>query len=568
MRGTGAAIAGVVAVLAALTAAVFGRSDAAVAQATTPTVVAASRAPGTPPGGLLDWIRDVDGGLAPLPELAATDRAAAQKVALGLYLSHQEYIEIYYGVAGRLTRGSELGPAVKEAETRFHALLAQLQPSSPAPSPAELRRSIRALASQYERVAALAERAGVPLVPVGPSPTAAGGAPTQVVAATDARARTQEVQRILSGFSAAESAYRAGDRAAALGAVERVYLERVEPIESRLSPARVARIERLIHLDLRPRISAGAPAAEVERAFSALRGELLAADAALAAGTPFWFGAANAFAIIVREGLEAVLLIAALLASLGAVGAGRRARRRILAGVGAGVAATAATWAVARLLVPIGGASRELVEGVTSLASVAVLLYVSHWLFQKTYIHDWTAYLRGHLGRAVATGSALAMASLAFAAVYREGFETVLFYQALLLDAGPASVLAGFLPGLVLILGIGVAIIRLGVRLPLRKVFRVTNAILLYLAFVFLGKGIYGLQEAGLFTPHPLSWMPDHEALRQLLGVFPVAETLVAQVSLAVALLLVGMVYRRRFARNGAGASEPARAPAGAVAGR
>jgi high-affinity iron transporter len=218
----------------------------------------------------------------------------------------------------------------------------------------------------------------------------------------------------------------------------------------------------------------------------------------------------------------------------------------VYAGVGAGVLASLATWVAAVTLVPVSGASRELVEGVTALVAVGVLLYVSHWLFQKTYIHDWKAYLEQHLGRAVTRGSAFAMAGLAFAAVYREGFETVLFYQALMFDAGAGAVLAGFAPGILIIAAIGYGIVRLGLRLPLKRVFGITGSVLLYLAFVFIGKGLYNLQEAGLFSPHPLPWMPDHEALRQLLGLYPLAETLLAQAGFLTLLAAAAVWHRAR----------------------
>jgi high-affinity iron transporter len=203
---------------------------------------------------------------------------------------------------------------------------------------------------------------------------------------------------------------------------------------------------------------------------------------------------------------------------------------------------------------------------VTALVAVAVLLYVSHWLFQKTYIHDWKAYLEEHLGRAVTRGSALAMAGLAFAAVYREGFETVLFYQALMFDAGAGAVLAGFVPGILVIAGIGYGIVKLGLRLPLKRVFAVTGSVLLYLAFVFLGKGLYNLQEASLFAPHPLPWIPDHEALRQLLGLYPLAETILAQ-SAFLLLLGAGALWLRArrpraAAPDGSDASRPGPAAA------
>jgi high-affinity iron transporter len=170
-------------------------------------------------------------------------------------------------------------------------------------------------------------------------------------------------------------------------------------------------------------------------------------------------------------------------------------------------------------------------------------------LFQKTYIHDWKAYLRDRLGTALSRGSTLAMMGLAFAAVYREGFETVLFYQALLMDAGSSAVLAGFAPGTVLIALVGYAVIRAGLKLPLKRVFAVTNSILLYLAFVFLGKGIYNLQESGAFAAQPIEWLPAHPLLQQVFGFYPLLETVLAQLTLAALLVVALIVYRRQLVR-------------------
>ena len=105
--------------------------------------------------------------------------------------------------------------------------------------------------------------------------------------------------------------------------------------------------------------------------------------------------------------------------------------------------------------------------------------------------------------------------------------------------------LAGFLPGVLIISIVGWAIIRAGVTLPLKRVFAVTNSILLYLAFVFLGKGIYNLQESGAFSAHPISWLPSHPALQQVFGFYPLIETAGAQLTLASALALVLLFYRR-----------------------
>lgn len=642
---------------------------------------------GTPSGGLRDWVQDIREGVGALPAEAVRDLASARKRALDLYVTRQEYIEIYYGPGGRIApaAAAELGAAVMDAEARFHELL-QLLNQSPAPDSAQVAAAVERLDAELARVLAEADSAGapesprdtvgagagaavgggadgdldgrvrtilagledaersaaadageaaaqailrlyldefepleayygpggpyavVPLaervmegerafhallqaggdpgrlrelasalrvelerireaaraagVPLSPGPDAVtagegaaglagrggGASETQPAGARvlPQRARTREVAAILEELEAAESAYRAGNAANALAGVERAYLDGFEPLEARLPAAQVRRIEGLIHVRLRPLLARGAGGEGVARAFEDVRAALLEADAALAAGSSFWFGATNAFVIVVREGLEAVLLIAALVAYLGRMGAERRHRLQIYGGAVLAVAASLVTWFAARTVIPLGGASRELVEGITALVAVGVLLYVSHWLFQKTYIHDWKEYLREHLGRAVSTGSTLAMAGLAFAAVYREGFETVLFYQALLFDAGAAAVTAGFVSGLALILALAVGIVRLGVRLPLRSFFAATNALLLYLAFAFLGKGLYSLQEAGVFAPRPLPWMPDHPALRQVFGIYPLAETLLAHTAFLILLAATYLYYRRR----------------------
>lgn len=483
-----------------------------------------------PEPGLIERLNAIRIGLADI-ELSLADGNAdrARALTLRLYLDEFETIEGWWGPGGPHAT-PQLASRVAEGEAAFHALLEADESALPGAAA-----RLREVLDPIEREA---RRPGIVLHPEETGgPSAAGRVVVPV-------AETPEIASLVAELERGRNAYGDGRQESALAAVEHAYLEGFEPLESRLPSDLVGRIERAIHLELRPTIRAGAPTGEIDAAFASLYADLALADRRLSGGASFWFGAVNAFAIIFREGLEAVLLIGAMLAYLGRMGNGRRHQRQVYAGVVAGVAASLATWVVAATLVPVSGASRELVEGVTALIAVAVLLYVSHWLFQKTYIHDWKAYLEDHLGRAVTRGSALAMAGLAFAAVYREGFETVLFYQALMFDAGAAAVLAGFVPGILVIAAIGYGIVRLGLRLPLKRVFAITGSVLLYLAFVFLGKGLYNLQEAGLFAPHPLSWVPDHEALRQLLGLYPLAETLLAQAAFLV-LLGAGTIWYR-----------------------
>ncbi|HSM34930.1 MAG TPA: FTR1 family protein [Longimicrobiales bacterium] len=531
---------------------------------------AAGRVSGTPDGGLVDWIDDIRAALVELPTDSPT--VARQRV-LDVYIGRQEFIELYYGPGGRLAPRAELVATVEEAEARFHTLMQRLG-EDPPPQPTEVDSLVNELDAQLDAVIAAAEVDGVPPAPPeaalpgdedadAAEASADGSGAGQRPASTGARvatsqARTPEIRAILARLDDAETAIAAGRRDDALRAVESAYLDGFEPLESLLPADRVHVIERLFHMSLRPAL-AGGGATEPAAILAELRGELLIADGRLADGSGKAFAAFNAFAIIFREGLEAVLLVAAILAYLQASGADPRHRRHVMYGVLAAIAASLGTWALARTLIPIGGAQRELIEGVTALLAVGVLVYVSHWLFHKTYVQDWMAYLKRKVGGAVSAGSALAMVMLAFAAVYREGFETVLFYQALGNEAGGGAVVAGFVPGALLIVGIAWAIIRLGLRLPMKTVFGLTNAVLLYLAFVFLGKGMYSLQEAGVFAPTPLWDLPSNRGLELLFGYHPMAETLLPQAAFLTLLAGTWIWYRQRLRRASAAAgSTPA----------
>jgi high-affinity iron transporter len=461
-----------------------------------------------------------------LAELGRTDEARVQ--ATRVYLDRYESIELRWTAPG-----SEPGfaSAVTEGESLFHALLA----ANDGERQVEIARNLIDHLAGLERT-----------VPAEPRDNAGA---FLAVGPVDGRAEpaTEVIRGLMDEVQVARDAWREGQHQTALAGVEHAYLEGIETLEPRLPSGVVRALETTIHLRLRPAL-ATADDATAGSGFDALETTLLAADEHLEGGASYWFVSFNAFVIILREGLEAALLVAAILACLRAANARPEHSRRIWMGVAAGVAASFGTWVLARSIIPVTGAGREWLEGVTALVAVGVLLYVSHWIFRKTYIHDWKRYLSEQVNRAVGRGSGFAMAGLAFAAVYREGFETVLFYQALLFDGGPAPVLTGFAPGFLIIMLIGFAIVRLGTRMPLRAVFAVTNAILLYLAFVFLGKGLYNLQEAGVFSPQPVAWLPDSELLRQFGGLYPMQQTLTAQALFLALLVTTWAVYRLKTA--------------------
>jgi len=296
--------------------------------------------------------------------------------------------------------------------------------------------------------------------------------------------------------------------------------------------------------ELRQRTAAGASTVEVaaihERLLSALeRAERLIADKTSRANL-----FTQSFILLLREGFEAILIVAALMAFLAKAGAAER-RRDVARGAWAAVAASIVTAVAIEMLFEITPGQREALEGATMLVAAAVLFYVSYWLLSKIEVAKWNAFVKGRLQGALSTGSGMALSSVAFLAVYREGFETILFYKALLTSAGSgaggggtSAVLAGVLCGTVALVVVYIAINRFGMRVPMKPFFAVTSAMLYYMAFVFAGKGIADLQSAGVVPMTVLEWAPRLPAL----GIYPTVQSLTVQAVIA-ALLVFAIVW-------------------------
>src|SRR2546430_1495505 len=211
-------------------------------------------------------------------------------------------------------------------------------------------------------------------------------------------------------------------------------LEQVETDVRVKSPALASDLEQAFTL-LRARAAAGAGPDELAPIHARLladleRAERLVADRSSSAGL-----FVQSFVLLLREGFEAILIVAALMAFLSKAGALER-RRHVARGAWAAVAASAATAVVIELLFEITPGQREALEGGTMLLATAVLFYVSYWLLSKIEVAKWNAFVKGRMEDALSTGSGFALSSVAFLAVYREGFETILFYKALLSSAG------------------------------------------------------------------------------------------------------------------------------------
>jgi len=164
---------------------------------------------------------------------------------------------------------------------------------------------------------------------------------------------------------------------------------------------------------------------------------------------------------------------------------------------------------------------------------VAVLFYVSYWLVSKIETAKWQKYITGKMQDAITTGSAFTLSLVAFLSVYREGFETVLFYKALYLYAGDTSagIIPGFLAGSVVLMIVFYLINKLGVRIPIKWFFVVTSVFLYLLAFIFMGKGLHELQMGNQLSINLASFMPEIPWL----GMYPTWETFIGQMVLIAA---------------------------------
>ena len=242
----------------------------------------------------------------------------------------------------------------------------------------------------------------------------------------------------------------------------------------------------------------------------------------------------NALLIILREGLEVALILAAILALLKVMGA-TRAMRYIHLGWIAAVFAGLATWLAAQSFLNLTGSHREAMEGFTTLFAAIVLFYVGYWLHTKSEAKKWQAFIRGKVQGALSGERLLALAGVSFFAAYREAFEVVLFYQALWLqsESNPKPVLMGFLTGVALLCVIVVVLFKLGLKIPIKYFFGTTGLLLYLLALVFAGQGVRELQATGWFSVTPLRFPPQVSAL----GIYPTVETLLAQTVVLVALI-------------------------------
>ena len=286
----------------------------------------------------------------------------------------------------------------------------------------------------------------------------------------------------------------------------------------------------------------------------------------------------QSFLIIFREGLEAVLLLSVLLGYLEAAKA-TQFRRPILWGVGIAVLATLVTVVAVHFIIELAPIGREVMEAVTALVAVGVLFWVSFWLISRLEHQRWMEFLKARVWTAVSLGSAASLMLIGFTAVYREGFETVLFYEALFSFGQGLTgwIVLGFALGIVALAAVTVAIFKLGRRLPVKAFLSFAVVLLMATSIAFLGNAFYELQQADVIGYHVLHGWPRLPIyLAQATGYYPTRETVSAQAALLAVYLLGALwmfVARPAMQRRGrrprhpdasSTTPEPSREPAGA----
>jgi high-affinity iron transporter len=351
-------------------------------------------------------------------------------------------------------------------------------------------------------------------------------------AASGASASVDGLRRTAYAVARVADGYAAGDQEGARRQILAAYLDEFEPFEGRLrvrDAALVVEIEGLFR-QLTAAVSQGAAPAQVRSLSNRLQLLLEKAEAGASGGSA-WMAFAGALVIALREGLEAVLLLGALLAL--ATQSGRSGTRQAVHGgwvAAAGIGAL--TWWLSGALLARGGMRRELTEGILQLVTATLLLAGSHWLLARASAKRIGAFMSERAG--AARFGALSFFGLAFLAVYRELFEVVVFFRGLLLESPgeEAWVLAGAAVGLVVLTLVALVSERLGRKLKPRLLLLSCGLLLCGLSVVMVGQGVRALQEAGLIG---MILIPIREV--PALGFFPTLQGVGSQVAVLLGLL-------------------------------
>ncbi|MDF0681182.1 MAG: FTR1 family protein, partial [Candidatus Nitrosocosmicus sp.] len=254
---------------------------------------------------------------------------------------------------------------------------------------------------------------------------------------------------------------------------------------------------------------------------------------------------ASSFSIIFREGLEASIILGAIFTYLEA-SRNEKFNKYVYLGIVIAVATTLGIWFLLDYALQFSGINKDLLKGVAGMAAVAVLFWVSFWALNKMESKKWVEFIKSRVGKATLTGSVLMFISISFFTVFREGIETVIFYQSLFNFTSniDAYIVSGLVLGIIVVITIAILIKKIMKKLPLRVIFGITMGIGAFMSVVFIGNAIRSFQEAGYIQITPvMDTIPMlNSSIASMTGIHPTLESLLGQIIL-VGIYLIGLIF-------------------------
>lgn len=256
--------------------------------------------------------------------------------------------------------------------------------------------------------------------------------------------------------------------------------------------------------------------------------------------------------IILREGFEALIIVAAVVAYLLKTGNSARMGKVVYSSLGVAIILSfAMAWIMNLIFAGAAGQKRELMEGIVMLIAVGLLFYVGFWLLSNAGAKKWSTYIQNQVSESISSNSAIALWWTVFLAVFREGAETVLFYQALIFDAGNSvgysMIAAGFVVGLIVLIVVYYVFKVFAIKIPIKPFFLFTSAVIFYMSIVFVGKGVMELVEGKIFIPTTIEWLHIPQWIGSWFGIQPYYESLVPQILMVISLIVGILIMKSKY---------------------
>ena len=370
---------------------------------------------------------------------------------------------------------------------------------------------------------------------------------------------TKVVQNINDKIQAAITLYKNGDVKKAMGDIQDIYFDEFEgsgmenkvgAIDVNLKTAIEATFGNLVAL-----MKSGVDEKTLQESASKMSSQLAAALEKTSGSSSPWTLFIWALTIILREGFEALIIVAAVVAYLVKTGNAKAMGKVVYSSVGVAVILSfVMAWIMNVIFGEAAGQKRELMEGITMLVAVGLLFYVGFWLLSNAGAKKWNDYIKSHVSESISSGSSTALWWTVFLAVFREGAETVLFYQALIFgakdSAGYSMIAAGFVVGLIVLLIVYFLFKIFAVKIPIKPFFIFTSAIIFYMSIVFVGKGVGELVEGKIFIPTIIKGLSFPDWTRDWLGLQPYYESLVPQIIMVLALVIGIVIMKSKQNKN------------------